>query len=55
MKDHERPGFDFTEGLTPSQMLDRLKEFAMYGLDACLEVEQLMKKLKEVVDPQTFH
>ena len=46
MKKHEQPGFDFTKGLTPEDMLKRLKEFALYGLDECLEVEQLMEKLE---------
>lgn len=46
MKKHEQPGFDFTKGLTPEDMLQRLKEFALYGLDECLEVEQLMEKLE---------
>ena len=46
MKKHEQPGFDFTDGLTPMEMLHRLKAFAMYGLDECLEVEQLIEKLE---------
>ena len=49
MKDHEKPGFDFTKDMTPSEMLERLKAFAMYGLDECLEVEQLMDKLIPIV------
>ena len=45
--DHESYAHDFTEGLTPVEMLKRLKEFAVYGLDGqCREVEQLVAKLE---------
>ena len=49
MKDHEKPGFDFTKDLAPSEMLVRLREFAMYGLDECPEIDQLMDKLTPIV------
>ena len=51
MSDHEQPGHDFTEGLTSLQMLARLEEFAVYGLDGkCAEVDQLVQKLKTAID-----
>ena len=48
--EHDRPGFDFTKDMTPMEMLHRLKEFAMYGLDECLEVDQLIEKLEKELE-----
>ncbi len=49
MKDHEQPGYSFTEGMTPLDMLHRLKAFAMYGLDECPEVDQLVAGLEQAL------
>ena len=53
---HDDPSKDFTAGRTPVEMLERLKEFAVYGLDEeCHEVNQLIAALKLLVDPKQFH